>query len=92
MLASAVPVVGVGAGAVAELVTNSRTGWLYPPGDLDALRQRVLDLAGDRAKRRAMGRAAQEAVRGRTWPVVCEQLMDHYAFAMARHHRLSVTR
>jgi phosphatidylinositol alpha 1,6-mannosyltransferase len=92
MMASAVPVVGVGAGAVAELVTSSHTGWLYPPGDLDALRQGVLDLAGDRAKRRAMGRAAQEAVRGRTWPVVCEQLMDHYALAIARHQELSATR
>ena len=91
MMASAVPVVGVGAGAVAELVANSRTGWLYPPGDGDALRQRVLDLAGDGTKRRAMGRAALEAVRGRTWPVICERLMDHYAFAMARHRQPSVT-
>ncbi|HEX5512710.1 MAG TPA: hypothetical protein VFX41_13445, partial [Actinomycetales bacterium] len=79
-----------GEGAVAELIRNSHTGWLYPPGDLEALRQRVLDLAGDGTKRRAMGRAAQEAVRGRTWQVVCEQLMDHYAFAMTRHRQPSV--
>lgn len=84
-MASAVPVVAVGAGGVAELVDNSRTGWLYPPGDLAALRARVLDLAGDETKRRAMGGAAQRAVRSRTWPVVCEQLLGHYADAMARN-------
>ncbi len=89
-MASAVPVVAVGAGGVAELVEPSRTGWLYPPGDLDALRARVVDLAGDAAKRQAMGRAAQDAVRSRTWPVVCEQLLDHYAAAIA--HRAAAVR
>ncbi|WP_372595385.1 glycosyltransferase family 4 protein [Actinotalea sp.] len=89
-MASGVPVVAVGAGGVAELVEPSRTGWLYPPGDLDALTARVADLAGDAAKRRAMGRAAQEAVRSRTWPVVCEQLMDHYVAAITRRRAGSV--
>jgi phosphatidylinositol alpha 1,6-mannosyltransferase len=87
-MASGVPVVAVGAGGVAELVDSSRTGWLYPRGDLLAMRAAVADLAGDAAKRKAMGRAALESVRSRTWPVVCEQLMSHYvtvrAEAMAR--------
>ncbi|SFB24547.1 glycosyltransferase family 4 protein [Cellulomonas marina] len=82
-MAAGVPVVAVGAGGVAELVAPSRTGWLYPPGDLPTLRARVADLAGDAAKRRAMGRAAREAVEGRTWPVVVERLLDHYADAVA---------
>ncbi|WP_129339345.1 glycosyltransferase [Cellulomonas endophytica] len=84
-MAAAVPVVAVGAGGVAELVDPSRTGWLYPPGDLAVLRARVADLAGDPAKRRAMGRAARRAVRARTWPVVGEQLLGHYDEARARH-------
>jgi phosphatidylinositol alpha 1,6-mannosyltransferase len=78
-MASGVPVVAVGAGGAAELVDPSRTGWLYPPGDLTCLRDQVRDLAGDAAKRRAMGRAARAAVEGRTWPAVCEQLLGHYA-------------
>lgn len=84
-MASAVPVVAVGAGGVAELVDPSRTGWLYRPGDLAGLRARVADLAGDAAKRQAMGLAAQDAVRARTWPVIGEQLLGHYAAATARH-------
>jgi len=83
-LASAVPVVAVGAGGLLDLVDSSRTGWLYPPGDLRSLRAHVADLAGDESKRRAMGMAAHDAVRARTWPVVCDRLMGHYADATRR--------
>lgn len=77
-MASGIPVVAVGAGGLRDLVDNSRTGWLYPPGDLAALRAHVVDLAGDETKRRAMGMAAHHAVRSRTWPVVCDRLLGHY--------------
>ena len=77
-MASGVPVVAVGAGATAELIDPSRTGWVYPRGDLAQLRAHVQDLAGDDAKRRAMGLAARAAVRTRTWPAVCDQLLTYY--------------
>jgi len=77
-MASGVPVVAVAAGGLIDLVDSSRTGWLYPKGDLAALRSRVCDLTGDARKRQAMGAAARESVRARTWPQVCSSLMDHY--------------
>jgi phosphatidylinositol alpha 1,6-mannosyltransferase len=77
-MASGLPVVAVGAGGLLDLVDSSRTGWLYPPGDLEALRSQVADLVGDLWKRRAMGAAAHHKVRARTWPVVCARLMRHY--------------
>jgi len=77
-MASGVPVVAVGAGGLRDLVDSSRTGWLYPPGDLAALRAYVADLAGDDSKRAAMGTAAHHAVRARTWPVVCDRLLRFY--------------
>jgi len=83
-MASGVPVVAVGAGGLRDLVDSSRTGWLYPPGDLVALRAHVADLAGDESKRRAMGSAAHDAVRRRTWPVVCDRLLRHYEEAARR--------
>lgn len=88
-LAAGVPLVAVGAGAVAELVDPSRTGWLYAPGDLAGLRAAVADLAGDPAKRRAMGAAGRRQVEGRTWRVVGEQLLRHYATAAATHRARS---
>lgn len=91
-IASGVPVVAVGRGGPLDLVDSSRTGWLYPPGRLDQLHAGVMDLLGDDAKRRAFGRAAYSAVQGRTWPVLCEQLMSCYAEAMDMHRRAPVSR
>ncbi|MFZ4510480.1 MAG: glycosyltransferase family 4 protein [Candidatus Nanopelagicales bacterium] len=78
VLASGVPAVAVGAGGPLDLVESSRNGWLYAPGDLDELRKRVIDLAGDVAKCRAMGRRAREGVETRTWESVGDQLIAHY--------------
>ncbi|MCM3484945.1 glycosyltransferase family 4 protein [Kocuria rosea] len=98
-MASGVPVVATGRGGPLDLVDRSRTGWLYPPGDLGALRGHVADLLGDEAKRAAFGVAAHAAVQGRTWDVLVGQLLEHYERAVAlsaqgqgrsRRHRRAV--
>jgi phosphatidylinositol alpha 1,6-mannosyltransferase len=82
-MASGVPVVATGRGGPLDLVENSRTGWLYEPGDLSAMRARVQDLIGDDAKRRAFAAAAHDSVQDRTWPALCTELMQHYADVIA---------
>jgi phosphatidylinositol alpha 1,6-mannosyltransferase len=82
-LASGVPVVATGVGGPLDLVRSSIDGWLYRPGDLDDLRGRVSDLAGDESKRQAFARAAREGVSGRTWEALGDQLLGHYRDAMA---------
>ncbi|WP_234661460.1 glycosyltransferase [Agromyces marinus] len=82
-LASGVPVVATGRGGPLDLVTSSRDGWLYRPGDLGDLVARVRDLAGDLAKRRAFGRAARDGVAGRSWERLGDELLAHYAEAGA---------
>jgi phosphatidylinositol alpha 1,6-mannosyltransferase len=91
-MASGVPVVAVGRGGPLDLVDSSRTGWLYAPGELDQLHAGVMDLLGDETKRRAFGRAAYSAVQGRTWPVLCEQLVSYYTEAIEVHRRTPVSR
>ncbi|TLM73349.1 glycosyltransferase family 1 protein [Pseudarthrobacter sp. NamB4] len=81
-MASGVPVVATGRGGPLDLVENSRTGWLYEPGDLCALRGHVLDLMGDDAKRRAFAAAAHASVQDRTWPALCAELVRHYTEAI----------
>lgn len=84
-LASGVPVVAAGVGGPVDLIDQSRTGWLYPAGDLTTMTRFVRDLTGDESKRAAFGRAARRAVEGRGWQAVCSQLVGHYATAIERH-------
>lgn len=77
-MASGVPVVATGRGGPLDLVENSRTGWLYQPGDLAGFRAHVMDLMGDDAKRRAFATAAHASVQDRTWPALCDRLEEHY--------------
>ena len=83
--ASGVPVVATGRGGPRDLVRMGIDGWLYRPGDLQDLRERVRDLAGDARKRAAFGRAGREAVERRSWSAVCEQLVGHFAEAQELH-------
>lgn len=78
-MASGVPVVAVGRGGPVDLVDASRTGWLYTPGDLGQLRERVADLTFDDAKRAAFAQAAHLSVQDRSWKSIGHQLLGHYA-------------
>lgn len=87
-MAAAVPVVAVGRGGPLDLVDHSRTGWLYTPGDLNAMEHHVRDLIGDDAKRAAFAQTAFETVQGRTWESLGEEIIGHYerAIEMNRRH------
>jgi phosphatidylinositol alpha 1,6-mannosyltransferase len=80
-------VVATGRGGPLDLVENSRTGWLYEPGNLTQLRGYVQDLMGDDAKRRAFATAATASVQGRTWPVLSAGLVRHYNEVIASFSR-----
>lgn len=80
--ASGLPVVAPRRGGPIDLVDDSRTGWLYTPGDMQTMRAHVLDLIGDDAKRAAFARAARESTLDRTWPNICAELVGHYQEAI----------
>jgi phosphatidylinositol alpha 1,6-mannosyltransferase len=77
-MASGVPVVAPAAGGPLDLVDHGRTGLLVPPGDPDALRAAVADLAASPDTRAAHGRAGRAAVEGRTWEALGDELIGHY--------------
>ena len=84
-MASGLPVIAPRRGGPVDLVSPSRTGWLYTPGMLDEMRESASDLLFDDSKRLAFGAAAEEAVRKRTWPVLAEQLRGYYLRAIDQH-------
>jgi glycosyltransferase involved in cell wall biosynthesis len=62
-LAAGVPVVATAVGGTPEVIASGETGYLVPPGQPEALAQRILDLARDDAGRQAMGERARKHVR-----------------------------
>ncbi|MGW0036483.1 glycosyltransferase family 4 protein [Gordonia sp. NPDC003376] len=85
-MASGLPVVGPDAGGPRDLVTPMATGFLLAPGEYEARIGEAVDALRDPVQRATMGRAGLAAVRARTWPVLCEELVGHYR-AVITHSR-----
>ena len=77
--ASGLPVVAPAAGGPRDIVTDGVTGYLVPPGVPGPLAAAVSRLVHDPAMRAAMGQAGRAKVAGRTWPVLGDELIGHYA-------------
>lgn len=81
-MASGTPVVASRVGGLAEIIQDGSTGYLVPPGDVDALRDRLDELLRNPALARRMGARARELVLERyTWSSVAERCLDAYASA-----------
>lgn len=61
-LAAGKPVVAADAMALPHLVRPGETGWLYPPGDVAALADRLRHLIDDTGARARMGAAGRELI------------------------------
>ncbi len=80
-MASGVPVLGVAAGGVAELV-NDRNGLLVAPGSSSALQQGIITLF--RQDLRRLGLLARESVVGRyDWSMIFPQLLRQYGYLLS---------
>ncbi len=61
-MAARMPVIATQVGGVGELVRPNETGLLVSPGDADGLRDAILSLMGDAARRDAMGAAGRARI------------------------------
>jgi glycosyltransferase involved in cell wall biosynthesis len=79
-MASGTPVVASAIGGVPEIVRDRETGFLVPPGDIEALRERLQQLLLDRDLARRLGASARQDVLDRfTWYKVAERCLEAYA-------------
>jgi phosphatidylinositol alpha 1,6-mannosyltransferase len=78
------PVVAPARGGPLDLVRHGQTGFLFDPDVPGALSACAGHLAGAPAERVAMGRAGRDAVAGRSWRSLTDQLLDHYRAAQVR--------
>jgi len=74
----AVPVVATAVGGSPELVRDGVTGFLVPPGRVDALTSALTRLLTDHDLRTRMGRAAVDEAQGRTASVMAEAVQAIY--------------
>ncbi len=81
--ASALPVVAPAVGGPLDLVREGITGFLVKPNDATAMAEAVAKLVADPQLRAAQSRAAREMVADRSWPLLCDELLDHYAAVLA---------
>jgi glycosyltransferase involved in cell wall biosynthesis len=82
-----IPVIVSDRGGLPEMVTNNIDGKIIPAGNVSALREAVRDLAADRAKAEAFGRAGYDRFcRDNTAAAHYEALME--AYDAARQHEM----
>jgi glycosyltransferase involved in cell wall biosynthesis len=92
-MASGTPVVASRIGGLPEIVRDGETGFLVPPGDIDALHDRLDQILGDPALARRMGEAARADVLERfTWARVAARCLDAYSATRAPRGGLPVAR
>ncbi len=84
-LASGLPVIAPDAGGPRDLVAPYRTGLLLAVNEFEArLPEAVAHLL---AERRRYAPAARRSVLGRSWPVICDELLGHYEAVLSPFSR-----
>lgn len=83
-MASGLPVVGPDAGGPRDLVAHCRTGYLLPPTEFAERLPAAIESLHNRVIRAEFGAAALAAVRTRTWPAICDELLGHYRALIGR--------
>ena len=79
-MACGVPVVCTNVASLPEVVEDGVTGFLVPPNDPQALREKFTWLAGHPEQVRTMGAAARDRVLARfTWPATVRRCVEIYA-------------
>jgi phosphatidylinositol alpha 1,6-mannosyltransferase len=88
-LASGLPVIAPDAGGPRDLVTPWRTGLLLGVNEFEArLPEAVAHLIAERPR---YAPAARRSVLGRSWPVICDELLGHYEAVLSPFARRRLT-
>ena len=84
-MTSGTPVIASRTGGLPEVIRDGETGFLVPPGDVVALRERLEQVLGDQSLARRLGANARQDVLERfTWSKVAERCLDAYLFTLAQ--------
>ena len=77
-MASGLPVIAAPAGGVRDHLRDGVNGLAYPEGDVGAMAQAMVCLAGDRSLRQRLARGARQTAEGLSWDREMERLDRSY--------------
>ncbi len=81
-LSCGTPVISSAVGGCPDLIRDGQTGYLVPLGDVDTLRDRILDLVGSDSKRLEMGKQGRrDVVSGYDNAIVSRKIRSIYEMA-----------
>jgi glycosyltransferase involved in cell wall biosynthesis len=76
-LAAGLPVVAADIGDLGHCIRSGETGWLYPPGDVDALARAIAMAVDDELAARRLARAGNEHVRAEhSWRSNADRIVE----------------
>jgi len=75
-MASGVPVVGVNAGGIPDLIEDGKTGYLCPPNDASAFAKRISLLLEDKNLRDRMSQSGVKEARRHSWEAATSHLRN----------------
>jgi len=86
-MASGVPVVGARAGGVPDVIRDGENGFMFTPGDLGDLTEKIRRLVVDDEMRARIGQQARKDMEPLGWRGASEALVDFYEEAIRVHRR-----
>jgi glycosyltransferase involved in cell wall biosynthesis len=88
VMASGTPVIASHVGGLPEIVEDGCTGYLVPPGDIAALRARIVQVLGDPAAAARLGSNARKRVVAEfSWERCTERCLEAYRQLLDRQPR-----
>lgn len=77
-MAHGLPCIGTNNCAMPEIIDHGKTGFLVPPGDADALADKMIELLQDQDLARAMGQQGQKKfLSSMTWDHVAQRVVNY---------------
>lgn len=86
-MASGVPTVGARAGGLPDVIKHGETGYMFTPGDLGELTDRLGELLFNQNLRNTFKKAARAEMENWSWQASTEKVLEYYELARTIHKR-----
>jgi len=87
-MATGLPILGVNAVALPELIIDKENGFLFEPGDIDGLSKKMIAIFSDKSLRKAMGKESLASISQHDMHKSMKKFEDIYASEIDKHKKV----